>query len=90
MTLVERLRGLHLWANDDVNTMVAEAADEIERLEKALETATGYAERLAVVLMEKHFPDATTWKPLSGDLIGILTQIDNLTTGLCRKGEAEE
>jgi len=42
-----------------------------------------YAERLAVTLWEKHYKhDAPHWKPLSGDLIGILTQIDNMTTGL--------
>lgn len=47
--------------------------------------ATGYAERLAVALWEKHYKtEADQWRPLSGDLIGILTQIDNMTTGLAR------
>jgi len=46
---------------------------------------TRYAERLATSLWEKHWKeDAPDWKPLSGDLIGILTQIDNMTAGLSR------
>lgn len=87
--LVERLNRGNLWGPDTWQTTVDEAAAELSRLQKEIETATGYAERLSVALMEKHFPEATTWKPLSGDLIGILTQIDNLTTGLCRKGGRE-
>jgi hypothetical protein len=47
--------------------------------------AAGYAERLAAALWEKHYKnDAPHWKPLSGDLIGIISQIDNMTTGLTR------
>lgn len=49
------------------------------------ESATAYAERLAVALWEKHFKDdAPQWKPLSGDLAGIISQIDNMTCGLTR------
>ncbi|WP_157080772.1 hypothetical protein [Methylobacterium variabile] len=52
--------------------------------------ATRYAERLAVALWEKHWKaDAPLWRPLAGDLVGILTQIDNMTTGLVRKEEAQ-
>lgn len=43
--------------------------------------ATRYAESLAVSL-SRHFPDCTEWKPLTGDLIGLLTQIDNMSAGL--------
>lgn len=47
--------------------------------------AAGYAERLAVALWEKHYRDeAPNWEPLRGDLIGLLTQIDNMTTGLVK------
>jgi hypothetical protein len=31
----------------------------------------------------KHYPEAPQWEPLP-DLIGLLTQIDNMTTGLVR------
>jgi hypothetical protein len=48
----------------------------------------GYAQRLAVSLKEKfpadHAPD---WKPL-GDILGVLTQIDNITTGLVARTTA--
>lgn len=44
--------------------------------------ATRYAGDLAVSLHDKHYADNTQWRLLSGDLIGILTQIDNMTAGL--------
>lgn len=39
------------------------------------------AVRLARVLMEKHFPEATGWEP-APDLLGVITQIDHLTAHL--------
>jgi len=60
------------------DNLVREAADEIER-------AAGYAQRLATSLWEQHWKaDAPDWKPLP-DLLGVLTQIDNMTAGLERK-----
>lgn len=44
--------------------------------------ACQYAERLAASMHAKHYSDNTTWRPLSGDLIGLLTQIDNMAAGL--------
>jgi hypothetical protein len=42
----------------------------------------GYALRLAVAIWEQHYKDvAPQWKPLD-DLMGVLTQIDNMTSGL--------
>lgn len=52
--------------------------------------ALEYATRLATALWEKHWKaDAPDWRPLP-DLIGVLSQIDNMTVGLERKkiGEA--
>ena len=47
--------------------------------------AYGYASRLAVAIWEKHYKDESPqWKPLD-DLLGVLTQIDNMTTGLTRQ-----
>lgn len=44
--------------------------------------AYGYAKRLAESLWERHWKNvAPDWKPLP-DLIGVLTQIDNMTAGL--------
>lgn len=64
--------------------------DAYEALATRLNEATTYAERLVSVLHEKHWrADAPQWKPLSGDLVGILTQIDNMTAGLIRAKELE-
>lgn len=47
--------------------------------------AEAYAERLARALWRKHYADdAPQWEPLTGDLLGMLSQIDNMTTGLTR------
>jgi hypothetical protein len=44
-----------------------------------------YAMRLAWALWEKHWKDdAPDWQPLP-DLLGLLTQIDNMVAGLVRK-----
>ena len=65
-------------------------AERIERLQRELEEARGYATRLLVALMDKHFQDrASGWAPLP-DLIGVLTQIDNLSTGLERRAKASD
>lgn len=46
--------------------------------------AFGYAQRLAAILWEKHWKDdAPEWKPLP-DIVGVLTQIDNMVAGLSR------
>lgn len=50
----------------------------------------GYAVRLAVAIWEKHYKDtAPHWKPLD-DLVGVLTQIDNMTSGLTRLAQQAE
>src|SRR5687767_13654609 len=43
-----------------------------------------YAHSLAVSLAARHYPDRPPFEPLP-DLLGLLTQIDNMTTGLERK-----
>lgn len=45
--------------------------------------ALDYAKGLAVNLHREHYPEVTQWKPLP-DLLGLLTQIDNMTCGLVR------
>jgi hypothetical protein len=48
------------------------------------EDALGYATRLATILWELHWKEQSpNWKPLP-DLVGVLTQIDNMTAGLRR------
>lgn len=56
-----------------------------EELGELVRQATVYAENLAKALHAKHYAaDVPQWSPLSGDLIGLLTQIDNMTSGLSR------
>jgi hypothetical protein len=47
------------------------------------------AVRLAMVLMEKHHPAATGWKP-APDLLGVITQIDHLTADLVKPAERSD
>jgi len=71
-----------------------EAANELRRLHRenkwlkaALEAkdethAYGYAKRLAEAIWSKHYKTtAPQWEPFD-ELIGVLTQIDNMTAGL--------
>jgi hypothetical protein len=51
--------------------------------------AYGYAKRLAVAIWEQHYKaTAPQWKPLD-DLMGLLTQIDNMTAGLATPPAAQ-
>jgi hypothetical protein len=43
-----------------------------------------YAQSLATTIWEKHWKqDAPNWKPLD-DVLGVLTQIDNMVAGMTR------
>lgn len=56
-------------------------------LRNELSPAKGYAERLAKSLWEKHYrSESPDWKPLD-NLMGVLTQIDNMVSDLTRKEE---
>lgn len=61
-------------------------AQPVER-NSAGETPTEHAHRwateLAASMAKKHFPEVPQWQPLP-DLLGVITQIDNMTTGLVR------
>jgi hypothetical protein len=47
-----------------------------------------YAQRLATTIWEKHWKqDAPNWKPLD-DVLGVLTQIDNMVAGMTRPNHA--
>jgi len=43
-----------------------------------------YARNLAIYMHKHFYGEVTHWRPLS-DLMGVLTQIDNMLTGLERK-----
>jgi hypothetical protein len=62
-------------------TQAPDKAGDREGLAEALREA----ESLCRALYQKHYrEDAPDWQPLSGDLVGLLTQIDNMTAGLTR------
>lgn len=70
--------------NDLAGLMAATIIHERERFA----SAERYAENLAVALHNVYYHENKQWQPLSGDLVGLLTQIDNMTAGLVRKVEA--
>lgn len=66
--------------------------ERIKALEEALARATEYAQNLAVSMAKEHYayqPDESSWR-VQDDLVLVLTQIDNMTTGLVRAGPPEE
>lgn len=53
-----------------------------QKLAKPEQEAYGYAKRLAEFIWEKHYKkESPDWTPLP-DVLGVLTQIDNMTCGL--------
>ena len=72
-----------------LRTIEWKAADALAAQSAKLAEAERYAERLAVALAARHYPEADMWRPLSGNLLGLLTQIDNMTSGLSRTARAE-
>ncbi len=83
--IVEELRELAKHAISTPNQLLMlKAADELEAQAKVIEQATKYARGLAVTCAEKHWKDnAPNWRPLD-DLVGILTQLDNMLSGMDR------
>lgn len=73
--------------------MNSEESELIARLRKAAEEAIdalimaehaqSYARRLAKSLHDQHYSDVPNWEPLP-DTLGLLTQIDNMSSGVCR------
>ena len=57
------------------------ACAERNRLRLRLEEATMYARMLAVNMHARNYPEVPQWRPLR-ELMGLLTQIDNMTAGL--------
>lgn len=84
---LEALEDLRVWR---VKQSMAITALRAALAQQAGPDAYGYASRLAVAIWEKHYKDtAPQWKPLD-DLMGVLTQIDNMTSGLTRLAQQAE
>ena len=78
------------WTNNDkFNASAEKMHDAIVSLRQAITDLEsqepyeyGYARRLAETIWNQHYKAAAPqWKPLD-DLVGVLTQIDNMTAGL--------
>ena len=85
---LERRFKISMMKNEEAIAQRDQAAEAYNVAEARAVEATRYAERLAVSLA-RHYPEAPQWRPLSGDLLGLLTQIDNATAGLGRHHAAE-
>lgn len=64
------------------------AEREEERRWERERQAKNYATTLAINIHAKHYSEVTQWKPLT-DTLGLLTQIDNMTSGLIRPTDKE-
>lgn len=62
--------------------------DECQAAWKERKEACEYLERLLMSLLRQHMPENTVTEPLCGDLLGLITQLDNLTTAW-RETDAE-
>jgi len=67
---------------------IREQEAQIAALQTELAEAENYATNLANVLYEKHWSHQAEWELLP-NLIGVLTQIDNMTAGLSQ-GESHD
>lgn len=63
----------------DIAATLRAGADGLDQQQEALR----YATELAKNLHTKHYSHVAEWEPLP-DLVGVLTQIDNMTAGLIR------
>jgi chromosome segregation ATPase len=67
----------------------AQASDCIETLTAEVAEARAYAKYLAETMAAKGYPDVQQWEPLD-DLVGLLTQIDNMVAGIRDRAEKAE
>lgn len=83
-TLKETVRAVLEYLTDEIHTSDEGTCfswmDACQAAWKELKEACGYLERLFVSLRNRHYPDSPA-EPLSGDLMGLITQIDNAVTG---------
>jgi hypothetical protein len=87
---VESLRPLF---REPVSYLEQAARDSIAAYIAALPPAGEVGELVerlrAAALVACNYTEAHTWRPFSGELFGLLTQIDNITSGLSRTARAD-
>jgi hypothetical protein len=79
-----------LWPAGTQYNIITALRLAIEQAERQEPDGYGYARRLAEAIWQKHYKAvAPQWKPLD-DLMGVLTQIDNMTSGLIARQDKQE
>jgi hypothetical protein len=80
-------QGMDMHEHDTPEYIVCDAL--LQRLEPPASSGEdgtlAYARNLAVSMHRNHYADVKQWRPLP-DVLGLLTQIDNMTAGLVRAG----
>lgn len=82
------LRLCNLAANAVTSECSKVTSEYSEQPQAQGEAAKKYAENLCISMARKFYPEVTQFEPLD-DLFGLLTQIDNMTTGLVRPQATE-
>jgi hypothetical protein len=75
----------HQWLETQhaAEQRTVDAESKADSLTAQLAEAARYATSLAVYLRDKFYPEVTQWQPLN-DLLGVLSQIDNMIAGLVK------
>lgn len=86
-------QGLGVWSDFIAIYRAMLSAAPVKPVYVAQEVVQGwtpekYAEQLAISTREKHYPEVPQFEPMSGDIMGLLSQIDNMLTGLVRSPAA--
>ena len=78
------------WAiGEALNPPMAALHAALAQEEQAESDAKAYATQMAIAIWRKHYQQAAPqWRPLD-DLMGVLSQIDNMTSGLQLAQQAE-
>jgi hypothetical protein len=75
--------GCEINGSKPIEAIPLYTADTLLAIQGERATLTRQLRDLAVILHGKHYPEVTQWEPLD-DPLGILSQIDNMTTGMVR------
>lgn len=91
---VESMYGYHVecpecrcfgpWSAEESEAITAWNTRATDNEPGAASIVSKLLEQLAVVMADKFYPEVTQWESLSGDAIGLITQIDNMVAGLVR------
>ena len=83
--IADKAKELRARASATADEVAEPVAGDVRQSDPPMiEGELGYATRLAQSMHSKHYKvDAPHWKPLP-DLMGVLTQIDNMVSGLSR------